>query len=338
MNFKQFCAFAGKTSRRCALIAILAGMLGVLVVAPSNATTPGSEGKIVFVRHNQIYTMTKTGTRVKQLTSSGKNYRPRWSPNGQRISYINEDSTGRKNVFIMSATGTNKSKVTSSGTVTTTPVWSPDGGTLAFGQHVGSFSIDEIFLVKATAPYGNPTELMVYPSYYGPDAAQPMSAYDGTSLAWSPGGNDLAVVNDDSEDSPDTGMHLVHGMRNATAATAQTAVYAEDVIGGTGGECCGEELWSDIDYIPNGTLGWAVADRGDYFQWIDSPHYTLRYPGFVSQRGDKAGSPSPTGQHMVFVRVGSDGSTPNVWTSTIKGGSRTMIMKNGYQPDWQPMP
>jgi len=63
----------------------------------------------------------------------GKNYRPRWSPDGKQIAYIQQDAAGHKNVFEMSATGGNKTKVTTSGMVTTTPVWSPDAKTLAFG-------------------------------------------------------------------------------------------------------------------------------------------------------------------------------------------------------------
>jgi hypothetical protein len=164
-----------------------------------------------------------------------------------------------------------------------------------------------------------------------------LRAYPGTELAWSPNGGDLSAVNDISADSPDTGLHVVHGMQGATEASARTAVYSESIPYETGGECCGEQLWSDLDYVPNGALGWAVEDLGE-FQWQNSPHYSLYYPGFVSQLGDKAGAPSPTGQHMVFVRVGSDGSTPNIWVSKLNGGSRVMILKNGYQPDWQPVP
>ena len=37
-------------------------------------------GKLAFVRSNQIYTATTTGGAVRQLTTSGKNYRPHWSP------------------------------------------------------------------------------------------------------------------------------------------------------------------------------------------------------------------------------------------------------------------
>ena len=124
---------------------------------------------------------------------------------------------------------------------------------------------------------------------------------------------------------------MVHGMTTVTAGS----LHPEDVINSTGGSCCGFEHWSDLDFIPNGVFGYAVADSGDEFQF-DPPHLTLNYPGFVSQLGDKARAPSPSGKHMVFVR--STGSTPNVWTATITGAQRKMIMTNGYQPDWQPLP
>lgn len=336
-------------SVRRAMVGLLAvgGLLGMGLSAPANATVGGGEGKIAFVRANQIYTMTKAGGTVKQLTTVGKNYRPRWSPDGKHIAYIQEDVNGNKNVFEMTATGGNKTKVTSSGTVTTTPVWSPNGQTLAFGA-VGVWHVPAtqytpaydwtnqwVYLVKATAPFGTASLLKVYESFSSDPVADQsaIDVFDGTSLAWSPNGADLAVVNDNSEDSPDIGMHLVHSMTNA--APGDGAIHAEDVINGTGGSCCGFQEWSDLDYIPNGVFGYAVADSGDEFQY-DPPQLTLNYPGFVSQLGDKAGAPSPTGKHMVFVR--STGSTPNVWTSTIKGAQRKMIQANAYQPDWQPLP
>jgi Tol biopolymer transport system component len=322
--------------RRTALVAMLVGLLGALLATPSSATVPGSDGKIAFVRSNQIYTMTKTGTTVTQLTTVGKNYRPRWSPNGKRIAYLNEDTAGRRNVFVMSATGTHKTKVTASGTVNTTPVWSPNGATLAFAQTDQTPYEpygNRVFVVKATAPFGTPAQLKVLP--YGATTPEPISAYDKTSLAWSPDGTDLAVVNGDSEDSPDTGLHLVHGMAGASAATIAAASHAEDVIAGTGGDCCGYQDWTDLDYVPDGTLGYAVLDHGDELQY-DPPRPSLAYPGFVSQRGDKAGAPSPSGKNMVFVRT--TGSTPTIWTATITGAQRKQIQANGYQPDWQPLP
>jgi dipeptidyl aminopeptidase/acylaminoacyl peptidase len=330
---------------RTTMLTLLAvgGLLGIGLSTPASATVSGGEGKIAFVRANQIYTMTKAGGTVTQLTTVGKNYRPRWSPDGKHIAYIQEDASGHKNVFEMTATGGSKTKVTTSGTVTTTPVWSPDGKTLAFGA-VATYhhpatqccpGFDEtnqwVFLVKATAPFGTPSMLTVYQSFSDDPAADatPIDVFAGTSLAWSPDGADLAVVNDRSEDSPDIGLHLVHGMTTVTPGT----LHPEDVINGTGGECCGFQQWSDLDYVPNGNLGFAVADSGDEFQY-DPPHLTLNYPGFASQLGDRAGAPSPSGNHMVFVRT--TGSTPNVWTATMTGTQRKMIKANAYQPDWQP--
>jgi dipeptidyl aminopeptidase/acylaminoacyl peptidase len=319
-----------KTTFSAALV-VLTGLLQVLLVAPSHATVLGGEGQIAFVRANQIYTMTKTGGTVKQLTTVGKNYRPKWSPDGQRIAYINEDTAGRTNVFVMSSTGSGKTKVTTSGTVDTAPVWSPNGSTLAFAQAPASGNY--VSIVKATAPFGTPIQLQVL--YYGEVTRRPISAYDKTSLAWSPNGQDLAVINGDSEDSPDTGMHLVHGMAGASTAAIAAADHREDVVDFTGGDCCGYQTWTDVNYIPNGTLGWAVLDRGDELQY-DPPRPSLDYPGFVSQTGDKAGAPSPNGKDMVFVRT--VGTTANIWTSTITGGSRRQVLANGYQPDWQPVP
>jgi len=194
-----------------------------------------------------------------------------------------------------------------------------------------------VFLSKATAPFGAPSMLSVHPAYATPPfAPAPIQAYDKSSLAWSPNGDDLAVVNADSGDSADTGMHVVHGLAGATATAASATSYADEIVNGTGGDCCGYESWSDLNYLPSGALGYGVADLGFELEYAANPRYTLKYSGFASQLGDKAGSPSPSGNSMVFVRT--SGSTPNIWTSTAAGTARKQIQANGYQPDWQPLP
>jgi hypothetical protein len=177
--------------------------------------------------------------------------------------------------------------------------------------------------------------LKVHYSYRDPFMdSKPISVYTGSSLAWSPNGADLAVVNGE-EDHEDTGMHMVRGMVGATAATTARTSHVDDIVGGTGGDCCGYQTWSDLNYIPNGVFGFSVLDHGDELQ-NDPPLATLNFRGFVTQLGDKAGAPSPNGKNMVFVRT--TGTTPNIWTATIKGATRKQILANGYQPDWQPLP
>jgi Tol biopolymer transport system component len=65
------------------------------------------------------------------MTTRGENYRPKWSPNGSRLSYIHEAAAG-KDLWVMSANGSGKRQVTTLGNVTTAGSWSPDGATLAF--------------------------------------------------------------------------------------------------------------------------------------------------------------------------------------------------------------
>ena len=69
------------TRIRAALVAlalVAASLLGMTAGAGSaSATYAGRDGRIAFVRANQIYTMSSTGTGVTRLTSRGL-----WSAHG----------------------------------------------------------------------------------------------------------------------------------------------------------------------------------------------------------------------------------------------------------------
>ena len=81
--------------RTLTVATVLAVGLGVTTLAaPTAAAAPKDTGLLTFVRSNQIYTSTTTGGSVKQLTTSGKNYRPHWSPDGKRIAYLREAPAG----------------------------------------------------------------------------------------------------------------------------------------------------------------------------------------------------------------------------------------------------
>jgi Tol biopolymer transport system component len=290
-----------------------------LVAAPSNAAYVGQEGKIAFVRSNQIYTVAKTGGPVTKLTNSAKNYRPKWSPDGRRIAFIHE-AAGSKDVWVMKANGTGKTQVTHLGTVSAAAVWSPDGKTLAFGAGPASIVGAQMFTIKATEPFGAPVSL---PQAYSPSIDGPVDVLVDRFLAWSPDGTHINYFNNDSENSPD---HAIHSLNLST--------NVETVLNATGGSCCGFAEWTDLAFGSTGVFGYAELDEGEFG---DGPFsQKIIYPGFVSAEGDVSPVPSSSNAHMAFVNASS--GTPKVYVATITGANRHVIVTNGYTPDWQPLP
>lgn len=287
-------------------VALVLG-LGATAV-PASAAVPRDTGLLAFVRSNQIYTSTTTGTRVKQLTMAGKNYRPHWSPDGKRIAYLHE-AAGVRNVWVMNANGSGKSQVAKS--VTSEPTWSPDGKWLAFGGSTGRLS-----KIKSTAPYGSPVAL--------PDGdVEPIVA--GT-LAWSPDGKKIAFASDDFPSSPD------HYLLVYTIATHQV-----DLLAMVGGACCGEGFLHDPTWTTDSlTVAFSqlyypieeTPPAGPHLSLIGFPNATsATYPDVT---GDSDPDYSPTGKLVVFSHWS------RIYISDANGAHRTNVLK-GYGPDWQPV-
>jgi hypothetical protein len=89
----------------------------------------GSDGRIAFVRHGNIFSIKPDGTGLRKLTSHGRSSGPRWSPSGTRLAFID-----RGNLWIMNANGSKKRRITDAAPRYTDgrPTWSPDGRYLAF--------------------------------------------------------------------------------------------------------------------------------------------------------------------------------------------------------------
>src|SRR4051812_3637680 len=113
----------GAAALGLAVVATL-GVAG-LASATAAASYPGTNGRIVFVRQNQIYWISPTGGSVHQLTTQGKNYRPKWSPDGTKIAYVHETGAGSRDIWEMNANGSGKIQVTHIGQVTGAS-WKPD--------------------------------------------------------------------------------------------------------------------------------------------------------------------------------------------------------------------
>jgi dipeptidyl aminopeptidase/acylaminoacyl peptidase len=78
---------------------------------------------------------TAPGSPPRQLTQSGHDTRPQWSPDGKRIAFLSSRE-GASQVYVMSAQGGNPKKVTSLSTGADNEKWSPDGRSIAFTSSV----------------------------------------------------------------------------------------------------------------------------------------------------------------------------------------------------------
>lgn len=296
---------------------VVAAVLSAATVA--SATYAGADGKIAFVRSNQIYTMTSTGTAVTKLTSAGKNYRPKWSPDGTRISYIHESAGGAKDVWVMGAAGGGKQAVTRTGDVTSAgAAWSPNGRTLAFSDGT-------LETVRSTAPFGTPVHVTGYQTgseWCGSqDPAERHEVSVDRFLAWSPDGTRIALFNH-SDCYYDDAVWMYYP---ATGEVRQ--------LQATGADSSGYHDWLDLFWGAGGRLGYTDVDRGDYGE--DAAPSQVSYPGYVSAAGDAGGAPSPSGTYLAVTNASS--GTARVFRVKADGTGRTQLT-SGYQPDWQPRP
>ena len=298
--------------------------------ATASAKAPVADGRIAFVRHNQIFTMGPGGRAVVKLTSAGKNYRPQWSPDGRRISYIHE-AGGHKDVWVMNARGGGKRAVTTTGDVTSAGApWSPNGLQLAFSSPVddNGFPTNALQAISSTAPAATPTVLSGYATggecggpVGEPGDPQPTIFVD-TYLAWSPaaGGSRIAVKTSDCRFDYAIGFYHV-----------ASGEFEQKYAGGA--DCCGYAQWTDFFFGPTGQFGYTERPLGDYGD--DPSPRSILYPGFASRAGDTGGAPSPSGRFMAFTN--NAGGKAHVIRANVNGTHRVRLTV-GYQPDWRPQP
>jgi TolB protein len=309
--------------RRLMLAVAVVTALLAAGVAPANATSAGRDGRLAFVRAKQIYTVSPAGGPVKQLTRSGKNVRPKWSPDGKRIAYLHRTSAGARDVWVMSANGTHKTRVTRLGNVTAEATWSPDGATLAFAAGDNP-EFGQLSTIKSTAPFGAPTAIYGYLrdcTDCDPEGTDLAPIYVDRFVAWSPDGTTIAVFNHDDGQFDDA-------IYKYDVATQESREYAA-----TGADCCGYIDISDLAWGPHGEFGYGAAATGE----LDGadPFVKLVYPGFVPVEGDRAPAPSPRGTRIAFTNSTVGG--PKIYVATAAGGNRRVVTR-GHQPDWQPRP
>jgi dipeptidyl aminopeptidase/acylaminoacyl peptidase len=87
------------------------------------------------IAHNIWIVSTAPGSQPRQLTDTGHDTRPQWSPDGKSIAFLSSRD-GTAQVYVMPAKGGNAKKITSLSTGADNEKWSPDGRWLAFTSSV----------------------------------------------------------------------------------------------------------------------------------------------------------------------------------------------------------
>ena len=130
--------------------------------------------------------------RVTQLTHTGSDNRPAWSPIGGRIAFVSERS-GNKDIMIMNADGSAQLQLTSSEANEDQPTWSPDGGHIAYvtdadgPRHIAVVSVADGAVINAIRSDNGENFL---PSWLN-DQARSLLLFTSTRF----GDEDIFVVN-----------------------------------------------------------------------------------------------------------------------------------------------
>ena len=189
------------------VLVVCAGLAAVLA-GPAAAASPGliafASDRAKEFGGTDIYSMTSSGTGIKQLTShstlGSSDTAPDWSPDGSKIAFIRNSS-----VWVMNADGSSPTQVSTDQGGHFRVSWSPDGTKLAYDYRA----------------FGASTQIVVMNADGLNRHTLTTTAYDSENPAWSPDGTRIAF---DSNRQPPNFVSQIYVMNadgsNQTALTS----------------------------------------------------------------------------------------------------------------------
>lgn len=126
---------AGRRPVKGTVVCLLALLLGgaVAPVAAATQTFPGGNGRIVFVRDGDIWTMTEHGEDETRLTSGADDdTSPAVSPDGTTVAFVRVEAPYRAAIFTVRLDGTGLTDLTGFDGASLWPRFSPDGDRILY--------------------------------------------------------------------------------------------------------------------------------------------------------------------------------------------------------------
>jgi TolB protein len=277
--------------------------------APTVATRGEAlPGRLLFVQGGNLWLWQADAGR--QLTNGGNAYQPAWSPDGDRIAYIQRD-TSFSDVLVMPAEGGEALRLTDDGPDSSVysyeriyrsrwafyPAWSPDGTTIAFasqagppsGQPAAEFRIS-LFATPATAGGGR-TQLYA-------DA----SGHVGR-LSYAPDGQSIAFAFGPAGD----GAPSIHRYTTADGSAAPLPGAPAQSY--------------DPAFSPDGRWLAYAARASGRTDVLASPIGTGTPIQLTSMGSARAPAFSPDGKQLAFLAIAPGSNSFDLWVLDLQPGA-----------------
>jgi TolB protein len=284
-------------------VLLVSGVVLVGVEESAQAAFPGKNGKIAFVRNNDIFTIDPATHRVKRLTDTlKKEYDPAWSSDGRWLAFGRDGD-----IYKIRGDGSDQVRLTRTQTLEAGPAWSPSGTRIAFVRN------DDIFTMSSSG--SDQKRLTDTPE-----------VFEG-SPAWSPDGSKIAYATATSGSDG-------NAIRVINADGSSDYVLVSDIfsfIGDPDWSPDGETIAFDSYVIEKVSIPRVV-----YSINADSRDSSPREANRLNDRGlDPVFAPN--GNKIAFIRKTPDGL--GLWTMRADGSNEKRLIRTGAAtPSWQPLP